>query len=79
MSVENNEREIHCNGHEIRIGDEDFYEEEVELYVTTRQRVKVYSSQPLSHEDAIYITEKLFDEDKLDYVEHGVITDAHVE
>lgn len=79
MPVENNEREIYCNGHEIRIGDEETYHEEVELYVTTRQRVKVYSSQPLTREDAVYITEQLFDEDKLDYVEHGVITDAHVE
>ena len=79
MSAENNEREIHCNGHEIRIGDEEVYQEEVELHVTTRQRVKVYSSQSLTREDAIYITEQLFDEDKLDYVEHGVITDVHVE
>lgn len=79
MSVENNEREIHCNGHEILIGDEVVYQKEVDVYVTIRQRVKVSSSQPLRHEDAVYITEQLFDEDKLDYVEHGVITDAHVE
>ena len=55
------------------------YQKEVDVYVTIRQRVKVSSSQPLRHEDAVYITEQLFDEDKLDYVEHGVITDAHVE
>ena len=72
-------QDIHCDGSEIRIGDEETYSEEVELYVTTRKRVKVYSSQPLTHDDAIFMTERLFDKDEIDYAENSVITDARVE
>lgn len=78
MSIIGRDQEIHCNGVEIRIGDEETYHEEVEVYVTLRQKINVYSSQPMTREDAIFITERLLDKDEIDYVEHSVITHREV-